>query len=491
VPAPVIDLSQVPPEHLAEAKALLAEYEKLVARNPLHVFEPHTEAQRVFLKATTRIVAAFAGNRFGKTTALIVKCLCQLLSPEDIPEHLLAYRQVDGPAAGWILCPSESKLYDSILPAFDKWCPKHALKGGSRAKAFNGERMEITFANGSTLAFKFYTQDVGVLGGADLDFVGYDEPPPKGHRNECLIRMARGVREWFAMTPVRVNVAWVRREIWAKREDPNITVVRGSIRDNPTLSDEAVEFILGQYDETERESRETGAFMDLAGLVYKHFEDGKVDPMPRRHIHTLEQVWGIDPGIRNAAILAGGFDQQGADWIYDERLIQDGTPSQYAEAIDEMLSAWGLRREHVLFVIDPAARQRSQATGDTVQSELTRLGIYTMNGNRDREAGQQQIRDRLRHGRLRIFSSCVGLRDEADDFTYPLTEPGEPVKPGPADDSTFHRLATLRYQVLTRPFYPQLEEMATERNLGWSPNRAPDMSRWRPAQETPPMGMLS
>lgn len=497
--APEVDLSGLSEREAEEAKLYLAELEKLVSANPLHTFRPHEanahgrRPQLEFLAAVTNMVAAFAGNRFGKSSVLVVKILCQSLSPEDVPEHLRIFRQVDAPCAGWLFCPKEEKIEDSLKPAFLKWCPPKAFKGGSWAKGYNAERKTLTFANGSTIGFKTYKEDADGLGGADLDWVGYDEPPPKGHRNEGLIRMARGVREWYAMTPIRVNVAWIRREIWRKRESPDITVVQGEIHENPTLSSEAVEFILGQYSDTERRSRESGEFMDNSGLVYANMgrEGVVIDPLPRVFLKGLEHVWAIDPGIRNAAIIAGGFDHHGVDYIYDEMLIQDGTPSQYIEQIDRMLKQHGLGREKVLFAIDPAARQRSQATGDTVQSELSRLGLHTISGVRDREVGQQQIRDRLLHGRLKIVSTCVGLRDDGDEFAYAQVEDGKDPKPGPADDSPYHRLATLRYQVMCRPFFPQDEARAAERNLGWQPGRALPVEKLKMPVEVGPLGALS
>lgn len=489
-----VKLAALPEDQRLEALNALKQLEALQRSSPLEFFQPHSVPQREFLAARTRIVAAFAGNRFGKTTALVVKALCQALGDGDVPDHLRVFKQVAAPCAGWILCPSEAKIQDSLMPALRKWCPPRALKGGNFGKAYNAEQMILTFSNGSTVGFKTYKQDSGTLGGADLDWVGYDEPPPRSHRNECLARMARGVREWYAMTPIRVNVAWIRREVWAKRADPNITVVQGAIQQNPTLAPAEVDFILSQYSDTERRSRESGEFMDLHGLVYARFESATVDPPSREFVRSLDRVVGIDPGIRNAAFVFGGFDHHGVDWIFDELLIQDGTPSMYAEGIDRILERWGLRREGCLFVIDPAARQRSQATGDTVQSELTRVGVYTANGNRDREAGQQQIRDRIKWGRLKVSRACVGLRDDADNFAYPLnelTDLGEEEDKGAADDSPYHRLATLRYQVMMRPFFPVFEDQAPDRMLGWQPGTAPSADLLVLPAQSPPFGAMS
>lgn len=337
-----------------------------------------------------------------------------------------------------------------------------------------------------------YKQDASTLGGATLHFIWYDEPPPRGHRDEAATRLlATGGPEWYTMTPLKANAGWIRRDIWRKREHPDITVCKWSMHDNPALDKTKVKQLLESYkNDLWRRAREFGDFMDVAGLVYADIERCVIpDKRPRlEQMKSWDHVWGIDPGIRNAAVICGGFDSHGVDWIYDEHLIQNGTPSQYAQAIDILLAKYGLRRSSVMFVIDPAARQRSQATGDTVQSELSRLGIHTINGANDREAGQQQIRDRILHGRLKIYANCVGLRDDADEFAWEMDDEDDSI--GPADDSPFHRLATLRYQVMVRPFFPQREETALERNLGRGVDQALDLRYLQPKRQAAPLGPM-
>lgn len=480
----------------AEAEALAQELAAAARDNPLIMFNPHSSEQQRFLAARTGIVAAFCGNQSGKSTVGGVRSLVDLLPKRFIPAHLMPYKRwgLDGlPVHAWALCPTEDKIFDSLVPALQKWVPTAALKGGNWAKAFNGERMMLTFIDGSTLGFKTYKQDPSTLGGATLHFVWFDEPPPRAHRDECATRLlAYNGHELYTMTPLKANTGWIRRDIWRKRAtDPDITVCKWSMRDNPYLHKDAIERILASYkNDIWRRAREFGDFMDVAGLIYGDIGRVVVKALPKPELlSTLDHVWGIDPGIRNAAIVCGGFDSHGVDWIYDEKLIQNGTPSEYAQQIDLLLARYGLRRDNVLFVIDPAARQRSQATGDTVQNELARVGIYTANGANDREAGQQQIRDRILHKRIMIFEQCAGILDDADEFAWEMDE-GDDDKIGPADDSPFHRLATLRYQVMTRPFYPQTEERQAEKALSYEMNRAVDLRNYRPKPEYGPMGKM-
>jgi phage terminase large subunit-like protein len=116
--------------------------------------------------------------------------------------------------------------------------PAERVEGRQFDKGWNGARNILSFACGSSLSFKTYQQDPSTLGGAELKFVGYDEPPPQGHREESRMRLMGGGFEMFAMTPLKSNTGYVRRVIWKQRESPDITVVKGSIHDNPTLGSE-------------------------------------------------------------------------------------------------------------------------------------------------------------------------------------------------------------------------------------------------------------
>jgi phage terminase large subunit-like protein len=471
--------------------AFLVEWAEIVSRNPLAAFEPHGPQQRAFLEARTAVVAAFAGNRFGKSTSLIVRALIECLPAEYLPERLRRYKRFDAPCHGWLLCPTEDKIFDTFRGAIDKWCPKEALKGGSWGKAFNGSRMELSFECGSTIAFKTYKQDASTLGGAALHWVGYDEPPPQLHREECMTRLIDyGGYEMFAMTPLKTNTGWIRRDIYKQREAPHITVIKGSMHDNPTLKQETKDLVLSMYSsDLWRQAREFGDFVDVGGLIYESFERAVLkSPPSREFVQGLDVVVGIDNGIRNAGFTWSGFDNDNVMVVFDELLIQDGTPSQYVEGIRRVNAKWGLTGlREPMYVIDPASKQRNQTNAETVQSMLYRLGIPTMNGQNDVEAGIQQIRDRIHHQRYWVSPHCVGLRDEADDYAAEETDDGS-FKVIKGND---HRLDSNRYAAMTRPWFPQVEDQVPQNMLGFQPDRAPDVSQWRPLQPSPPMGSWS
>jgi hypothetical protein len=193
----------------------------------------------------------------------------------------------------------------------------------------------------------------------------------------------------------------------------------------------------------------------------------------------------IDPGIRNAGIVWQGFDGDNDDWLFAERKLQDKTPADYARAIREENARWGLKR--VQYVVDPAARSRGQTNAETVLVALAKEGIFASPGQNDVEAGIGQGRTRMMHGRLHVSPECVLIRAEADD--YAAQEPVEG-----KDDSHLvpiktndHRWTAARYGWMQRFWDPLLEQSAAP-DLGFRPNQAPNLSRYRPTPEAAPMG---
>ncbi len=477
----------------------------MLAANPLEGFAPHKCAQcqtytgdgcedhktpqQAFLGAQTQVVALFAGNQFGKTASLVIRAILECLPDELVPDRLKSYKHRHGPTFGWILAPTEEKIYDSILPTFKEWMPVQAYKGGSFDKAWNGSRMMLTFSNGSYISMKTYKQHESTLGGARLMFVGYDEPPPREHRDEAMTRLLRyGGYEMFAMTPLKTNTGWIRRDIFKQRENPDITVIRASMHDNPLLDEKAKKHIIASYaSDLWRQAREFGDFVDVGGLIYQDFEKQVKARPDGDDIRQLDPVVGIDPGMRNAAFIFGGFDADNTLHVFDELLIQDGNVNDYADGIKAKLARWGIKPGKASFVIDPAYRIRGGPNAENLESALGYHEIYCTPGQNAVEAGIQQVRERIQHKRIWISEECIGLRDEADEYAAEDRDDGE-FKPIKRND---HRLDALRYMCMYRPFDHYEEEAAAAPKLGWRPGEAPPISNLAPQPEAAPMGFLS
>ena len=482
--------------------AELQQLELLLARDPLQSFVPN-DAQIPWYEASTRIVAAFAGNRFGKTTSLVVRSLIECVDRESLPRSLQGYKKWDSSNAPRgthvrIVCPSFALLDANLIDAYRRWAPADQLVGGSFDKAYKGApTRRLSFVNGSFIEFMVYEQDLDKFGGTARHVVGYDEPPPEDIRGECLMRLADyGGYEMFAVTPLKVNTGWLRKKIYKRREHPDVTVIRGSIHDNPLLDKATVDAALNEGSDLLRRAREFGDFVDMGGLIFPEFEACKVPKTDARltpkTVRGLEHVVGIDPGVRNCGIVFCGFDGENRMLAFDELLLQDATPEQYVEEIDGVLARWGIPRSRVSFVIDPAARQRAQVNAETVESALGRLGVYCIHGQNNVDAGVQQLRDRMRDReggrRFHVSEECRVLRDQADEYAAEDRDDGQFVVIKKND----HALDALRYVAMYSPFYPAEEAAAPHRNLGWVPGQAtPEHMLDRAAPDQPPMGAFS
>lgn len=484
-------LEKLPRAKRREFEEDLRLLDRIYDENPLQKFRPHSDPQREFLEAETRVQAVFAGNRFGKTVTLVVKALIQLIRKDALPEALRSYKRYRPPCYGRIVCPDFDTLETVVIPAIREWAPRHELKDGSFDAAWDKQLRVLHFVEGSWLQFKTYKQELDQFGGSALHFVGYDEPPPKDIRRECQMRLIDfGGFEMFAMTPL-MGLGWLYRDIYKQREAPHVTVIRGSIHDNPTLDRDTKEATLAEYaeDDPERRSREWGEFAHFGGMIYQGgFEHNLIDPPNPEAVRQLDTVVGIDPGLRNAAMVWIGFDGESRAFVYDEVLLQDRTPADYARAIEQTNARWGLGGDP-LYVIDPSARSRALVNAESVESELSRLGIHSMPGQNDVEAGVQQVRRRLQHGMLYVSRECRGLRDEAEEYRAERRLDGE-FKPVKEND---HRIDALRYALMAMPWYVEATITRPMHRLGsrtYSNRVGPYRSRQK-QEEAPPTGAMT
>jgi hypothetical protein len=396
---------------------------------------------------------------------------------------------------GWLLCPSAKVAESVMIPALRKWAPKSYLLGNSFDRAWDKQHSYLRFKDGGRLHVFTYEMEPSKLIGAAIDYVGYDEPVPETHRNECLYRLVdRDGFEMFAMTPGNMaggGIGWIYRKIWKRREDPTLTIVQGSIHDNPLLTPEAVARILaesGDEDDPERRAREFGEFSHVGGMVYLNgFESVLFDLEPneegRKHVKHWDVLVGIDPGLKNCALVWCGFDSDNAMFVFDEVRLRDKSARDYAEAIKQTNRKWGIT--HPLYVIDPSARNRSLTNRENVQGELARHGIPTIPGQNAVEAGVQQIRRRISGRMFFVARHCRELRDEAEEYRAHDDPSGEFRVVKEAD----HGLDSTRYCGMQRPYYVFHE--ADSPKLGFDP-KAGTVGRLRPrVPQAGPLGSMA
>ena len=506
-------------ERRREVEGLLAELNEVYEKNPLQSFRPHPcpvcglyanagcgehrTPQADFMAAVTRGQAALAGNRLGKTCSLTNKAYVQHVPDEGLPGWLRPFklwpsRRRPGderPVMGRLVCPSFKVMESVTLPELRKWAPLPYLWKGSFDKAWEKSSRQLRFADGGLLDVFTYEQDADKFVGSSLDYVGYDEPPPKAIFEENAYRLVDRNGFWMmAMTPVNMaggGIGWIYRDVWkARLSDPDLTVVQGSIHDNPLLDPEAVAAALAMHgeDDPHRRAREFGEFVHIGGMVYEGgFERHLADGPAKGDVKELDVVVGIDPGMRNAAFVWVGFDSDNVALVFDEVLLNDKTPKDYAKAIRAKNAEWGVSKP--LYVVDPSFRNRSLVNAESVQSALEREGIFCAAGQNAVEPGCQEVRLRLSQRALLVSRKCRGLRDEAEEYRLEDRPDGE-FKVVKEND---HRLDALRYACMSRAWHQGAVRGAEAQPKVWVPGEASPhlFDLLGKNHESPPMGAFS
>lgn len=215
------------------------------------------------------------GNQGGKTTWLIIEALIHAtgelpLALEStypktkLPQEPMRYIRLEG--------ESDQQLDDVLVPAMRYWVPKKFLLGGWE-EAFSAKAKTLTLTKDgqkvATVQFNSFTQDVSKLQGKKLTFVGYDEEPPKSHREENLFRFttAKRLQERYSMTPTK-GMGWVKDEI-VDKQGPKVKAFKMASVVNKHANLDVLQTIVEKMDSYEsKKMRLLGEFVSLSGLIY-------------------------------------------------------------------------------------------------------------------------------------------------------------------------------------------------------------------------------
>lgn len=191
------------------------------------------------------------------------------------------------------LCAPESLLGDEdvMQGLIAKLFPKGQYRQSKNHKNFKCSGYTNT---GWTWDVMTYDQDAQQAAGETKGLLLYSEPPPRKLFNENLARLRAGGMTIMEMTPLNF-APWILDEYIdvgvlkniEGKEIGKINHVRGDIWDNcdekpgGQLSREAIEIVISQYSDEERELREKGTFGRLQGRIYKTY-----DPL----VHEIEKL---------------------------------------------------------------------------------------------------------------------------------------------------------------------------------------------------------
>lgn len=417
--------------------------------------------QILFHKTRKRNRWVFGGNRSGKTECGAVEVVYLALGIHPY--------QKNKPTDGWVVSLSRQVQRDVAQQKILHYLPPSSIEkvvmvAGTQDSLESGviDFILVRSECGGTSRIGFKSCDQGreKFQGTSLDYVWFDEEPPKEIYDECRMRVLDRRGQIFGtMTPLK-GLTWVYNTIYLnENNDAEVWCEQIEWADNPFLSAEEVESMTKTMSAEELEARRYGKFMATSGLVYSEFDE---------NVHVIEPFivppdWqdniSIDPGLHNP--LSAHFyavDYDGNVFVVAEHFESEKTVFYHAERIKEIATRLGWKRDsfgNLMALIDPAANQKNLSSEKSVSELFCENGIsVSTKVNKDMFSGIATVKSYLRSAdgrvRLYIFKNCVNLIREFKSYWW-----GDGDNPVKKDD---HALDELRYYLMTKPRHIQKVE---------------------------------
>lgn len=434
-------LQQIQSEEARRKSCPLARYNK----GKVH------QKQMAFHRCQKRNRWVFGGNRSGKTE-------CGAVETVWLSRGIHPFRKNTPNISCWVVSLSQQVQRDvaqqKILRYLDRsWIEQVVMRQGSRDSPEYGVIdylvIKNVFGGSSKIAFKSCEAGREKFQGTSLDFVWFDEEPPKDIYEECRMRVLDRSGEIFGtMTPLK-GLTWVYDEIYLNRNHSDqVWCEFMEWADNPYLPEADVRAMSEALSADSLESRRYGRFQAFGGLVYSEF-----DPQ----VHVIEPFdvpseWqdklSIDPGLNNPLSChwyARDFD--GNVYVVAEHYQAKHDVAFHAQKIREISARLGWHTDkfgRVCALIDSAANQRTLNGAQSVAELFCQNGIsVNTHVNKDLYTGINKVKALLKpidgQPKLFVFNCCVQMISEFKGYFW-----GEGDTPVKKDD---HAMDELRYYV--------------------------------------------
>jgi len=457
------------PEKELKAQALL----ELLSRQqdcPIAHVKPHG-GQAQFSASRKPVVIVLAGNRFGKTHALVMEAIAGALGyrPWQVPGLQLVKTEngwvfpdrADVPAEAWVLrldgLPIRTPAKIVVVTGLSlsrgigeiiqtKW--NELWPASVPVKTYLGPLgtwLKVVIPNGSEVYFGSATQGALAFEGFSSDLVLADEPIPR-HRFTALRRGLidqNGQFRW-TMTPLGdTNMAWVAADLLSEK-NKEVEVIRGSSFDNPHIPREALErfFADPSMTEDERRARMTGEIAALGKRIVSTFTDASLLPPLSPSIEE-PRILVVDPHHSRPPFLAWAvvrndgeelvvFREEPADVEFEKLGPSNVTTDVLAARIKALEG-----REKVLWrICDPSfGRQKAKVLGQRFPcftDQMAEYGLYfDARVDNDLDRGIAKLRDAFKvnattgKSRLLICENCTNIIRALNFWSYKTQEGGQ------------------------------------------------------------------
>ena len=411
--------------------------------------------QLAFHKCLKKNRWVFGGNRSGKTE-------CGAVETVYMARGNHPYRENRKNTFGWVVSLStqvqrdvaQAKVLHYLNPA---WIADITMLSGKKDSPEYGVIDQImvknVFGGISVIGFKSCDQGREKFQGSSLDYVWFDEEPPKDVYEECRMRVIDKNGDIFGtMTPLK-GLTFVYEEIYLNpKNSPDIWCEFMEWADNPFLPASEIKALTETLSEEQLETRRYGRFKANSGLVYPEFDE---------NVHVIEPFnvpadWydaiSIDPGLKNPLSAHWyAVDYDGTVYVIAEHFEAEKSVEYHAGEIKRISArlGWGTDANgRIRALIDSAANQKTLAAIKSVSELFYEQGInVNPNVNKDLFSGIARVKQYLKPAagkpKLFVFKTCVNLIRELKSYRW-----ADGDAPKKFDD---HALDELRYYIMTKP----------------------------------------
>ncbi len=411
--------------------------------------------QMEFHKCQKRNRWVFGGNRSGKTECGAVETVW--LARGNHP-----YRANKKDVSCWVVSLSTQVQRDvaqqKILSYLDPtWIEEIAMLYGKKSSPEYGVIDYIAIKNVygglSKIGFKSCEAGREKFQGASLDFVWFDEEPPKDIYDECKMRVLDRKGEIFGtMTPLK-GLTFVYDEIYLNKYDSSdVWCTFMEWDDNPYLDKTETRLMTQSLSEEGLNSRKYGRFNASVGLVYPEFDPSVHIIEPFDIPFEWQDTLSIDPGLNNPLSCHWyAVDYDGNVYVVAEHYAKGKDVYWHSEEIKKICRRLNWHTDsfgRYAALIDSAANQRTLASSKSVAELFFENGI-AVNTKVDKDvfAGINRVKGYLmsadKKPKLFIFANCVNMIREIKSYWW-----GENDCPKKIDD---HSMDELRYYISSRP----------------------------------------
>lgn len=275
---------------------------------------------KALMKMDYNIVGIFSGNQAGKTWGVAYTYFLRILGIHPVERLNKLARKIRCMSPSLPQPGGNDDQDNTQYLEFKKLLPAEMIVKDVTARN-SSVIVRRPDGSNSILEFKSVHQEMQDLGRIQLSSCWHDEETPRGHRDECKMRLlAEGGDELFSLTPTNA-LSYTYAEVWQRAEEiyrtptiqkkfnlpereypnkgTNIGCIQMATDDNPTLELSTIDFLFQDItDPAELALRRYGVFSQISGRVHKTYDpaicyiDFKklFDRIPYEWMHTI----GID-----------------------------------------------------------------------------------------------------------------------------------------------------------------------------------------------------